>query len=98
MTANSPPSTPHSGLRRVCTWITKVLLGAFVLLLLFFLGVWAFPGRVPKSYPASQHPLEPVWAATPSANSPAGFDSPYLGHNESWDGKGGGKFGSSKAN
>jgi hypothetical protein len=42
--------------------------------------------------------MEPVWAFSPRTNFPAGFDSPYLGHTGSWDGKGGGMFGSSKAN
>jgi hypothetical protein len=42
--------------------------------------------------------MEPVWAASPRTNFPAGFDSPYLGHTGSWDGKGGGMFGSSKVN
>jgi hypothetical protein len=42
--------------------------------------------------------MEPVWTAFPRTNYPAGFDSPYLGHTGSWDGKGGAIFGGSKAN
>jgi hypothetical protein len=60
-------------------------------------AAWIFLGRVPKSYPGAEHPMEPVWASSPRTNYPAGFDSPYLGHTGSWDGKGGGMFGSSKA-
>ncbi len=61
-------------------------------------AIWLFLSRVPKSYPAAVHPLAPVWAGTPRTNYPAGFDSPYLGHTGSWDGRGGGMFGSSKIN
>jgi hypothetical protein len=62
-----------------------------------FLAGWKFLSRIPKSYPAAEHPMAPVWIYSPRTNFPAGFDSPYLGHTGSWDGKGGGMFGMSKA-
>jgi hypothetical protein len=74
-----------------------LVLGALILAAVMFVAAWIFLGRVPKSYPGAEHPMEPVWAASPRTNFPAGFDSPYLGHTGSWDGKGGGLFGKSKA-
>jgi uncharacterized protein with GYD domain len=72
-------------------WAVLVLAG------ILFLALWHFLARVPKTYPPARHPMAPAWLSTPRTNFPAGFDSPYLGHTGSADGKGGGIFGSSKA-
>jgi hypothetical protein len=85
-------------LRRTCLWGCGLILGALVLAAVLFIAAWTFLGRVPKSYPGAEHPMEPVWASSPRTNFPPGFDSPYLGHTGSWDGQGGGMFGTSKAN
>jgi hypothetical protein len=74
------------------------MLAALILASGLFVAGWVFLGRVPQSYPAAEHPMEPVWISSPRTNFPAGFDSPYLGHTGSWDGRGGGMFGSSKSN
>jgi hypothetical protein len=55
-----------------------------------------FLNAVPKSYTPAAHPMPPPVAGTQAAGGLDGFDSPYLGHTGSWDGKGGGMFGSSK--
>src|ERR1700722_2501754 len=95
--ADVAPRKPRSWLRRSCLWGCGLTLSALVLISVLLGVVWIFLGRVPKNYPAADHPMEPIWISSPRTNYPAGFDSPYLGHTGSWDGKGGGMFGSSKA-
>ncbi len=66
---------------------------------LLALGVWALFGlldRVPASYPPSARVIEPPAAGEYARFGLDGFESPYLGHTGSWDGKGGGLFGASK--
>jgi hypothetical protein len=75
-----------------------LVLAVLILAALMLASAWIFFGRVPKSYPVAEHPMEPIWTASPSTNYPAGFDSPYLGHTGSWDGRGGTMFGGSKTN
>ena len=51
--------------------------------------------KVPRNYPVVSDPIPPP----PIGPGPAGldgFDSPYLGHTGSWDGKGGALLGASK--
>jgi hypothetical protein len=66
-----------------------VVIGALIVLAIWILG------KVPKSYPMTANPIPP-----PSPNSKLGglpgFDSPYLGHMGSADGKGGAMLGKSK--
>jgi len=64
-------------------------LGALTALLFVLLS------RIPQSYPPVAHPIE-IASGVPSDHDLEGFASPYLGHTGSWDGKGGGIFGSSK--
>lgn len=52
--------------------------------------------RVPATYPRVAHPIAPPPVHGTLGGGLDGFDSPYLGHTGSWDGKGGGMGGSSK--
>jgi len=51
---------------------------------------------MPKSYPLAARPVTVVAGNANSGGGIDGFDSPYLGHTGSWDGKGGAMFGGSK--
>jgi len=55
-----------------------------------------FLGKVPKSYPLATRPIRATAFDANLGGGLDGFESPYLGHTGSWDGKGGGMFGSSK--
>jgi len=68
-----------------------LLLVASVVLVVLFLG------KVPKSYPLTSNPIPPPAEEASLGGGLEGFDSPYLGHTGSWDGKGGGFAGRSKA-
>jgi len=59
-------------------------------------SLWFFLSRVPETYPTVAHPLDPPVVKERVELGLAGWESPYLGHTGSWDGKGGGMFGSSK--
>jgi len=52
--------------------------------------------RVPKAYPLPVNPLAPPTPTEYAAFGLDGFESPYLGHTGSWDGKGGSMWGGSK--
>jgi hypothetical protein len=69
-----------------------LLLCALMLVLLFL-----FLNRVPKTYPPTANPMEPRSRTQFAALGLDGFESPYLGHTGSWDGKGGDMWGGSKA-
>jgi hypothetical protein len=71
-----------------CLVLLVVGLAAAVLLLL---------NRVPKSYPRVANPIAPPSAGDSLGGGLDGFDSPYLGHTGSWDGKGGAMGGSPKS-
>ncbi len=71
--------------------------GGMVLLLVTL--VWLLLvciSRVPKAYPQPAHPLAPPKLSDYAAFELDGFESPYLGHTGSWDGKGGKMWGGSK--
>lgn len=53
-------------------------------------------GKVPKSYPPATRPIAASTTNTNLGGGLDGFESPYLGHTGSWDGKGGAMFGGSK--
>lgn len=76
--------------RRGCAWGcgTGILILTGASALLMFLG-----NRVPSAYPPAPRPIPPPSKFSSDLD---GFDSPYLGHTGSWDGKGGGMGGSSK--
>lgn len=52
--------------------------------------------KVPKAYPPAKHPLAASNGGTGLGGGLDGFESPYLGHTGSWDGKGGALMGRSK--
>jgi hypothetical protein len=97
--AEGGPATPG----RARKWFRRVLKlsawgcgGTLLLFVLLFWGLFAFLDRVPKSYPPAAKAIEPPMTGEYAAQELDGFDSPYLGHTGSWDGKGGGMFGLSK--
>lgn len=53
--------------------------------------------RVPTTYPGVDHPIPAPDPNHRPGGGLNGFSSPYVGHTGSWDGKGGGMGGSSKA-
>jgi len=72
-----------------CAGVAMLFTAVIVLLVLLL-------GKVPKSYPLATRPI-PVTANTTNLGGGLdGFESPYLGHTGSWDGKGGAMFGGSK--
>lgn len=83
----------RSRLLKGCIWGAggTVLLGAVLVGLLF--GVL---NRVPKTYPPPRNALAPPTPGDYAGFGLDGFESPYLGHTGSWDGKGGGLWGGSK--
>jgi hypothetical protein len=84
---------------RLRKWIRHIALACGVMLLLIgglvFL-TFAFLDRVPKSYPESSSPIAPPSREDYSRFKLDGFESPYLGHTGSWNGKGGTMFGGTK--
>ncbi len=68
-----------------------VLMSALIGLPLLLLA-----GTIPKTYPLVENPIEPPDPNAPLGGGLAGFESPYVGHTGSWDGKGGAMFGFSK--
>ncbi|HWQ93277.1 MAG TPA: hypothetical protein VN673_16500, partial [Clostridia bacterium] len=52
-------------------------------------AVFSLLNQVPKSYPPVAHPIPPPSVPSALGTGLDGFDSPYLGHTGSWDGKGG---------
>ena len=91
------PIPPKRGLgRRVvhgcaigCAGMLALFIAAVIFLILFL-------GKVPKSYPSATRPIPTASIQTNLGGGLDGFNSPYLGHTGSWDGKGGALFGSSK--
>jgi len=72
-----------------CAGMLALLIAAVILVVVFL-------GKVPKSYPPPAYPIPPITTRTNLGGGLEGFDSPYLGHTGSWDGKGGAMFGGSK--
>ena len=72
-----------------CAGIGIIVTGVVVLFVIVF-------NRVPKSYPPATHPITADTDRTNFGGGLAGFESPYLGHTGSWDGKGGALGGGSK--
>jgi hypothetical protein len=69
------------------------MLALFILVLALL--IW-FLEKVPKSYPPAARPIPATSLPTNLGGGLDGFNSPYLGHTGSWDGKGGAMFGGSK--
>ncbi len=70
--------------------------GGFLLLCVALAGVgFLLLNKVPKTYPGVAEPIPPP-TVDRSKSELAGFDSPYIGHTGSWNGKGGAMFGATK--
>jgi hypothetical protein len=85
----------RAGWRRLrrCAWAVAVL----VLVGLCCLGIgFLMLQRVPRAYATASDPIPAPDASAPLGGGLAGFDSPYLGHTGSWDGKGGAWLGGTK--
>lgn len=90
------PSTPHArhfGCLKPAKWGCGCL--ALVLLVLVA-AVLIFLNRVPKTYPTVTNPIPSPAPGHSLGGGLDGFDSPYLGHTGSWDGKGGAMGGGPK--
>lgn len=72
-----------------CAGVALLFVAVIVLIVLFL-------GKVPKSYPLATRPIPATTTGTNLGGGLDGFESPYLGHTGSWDGKGGAMFGGSK--
>ena len=72
-----------------CAGIGLVFAAAIVI-------VVALLNKVPKSYPLATRPIPATARSTNLGGGLDGFESPYLGHTGSWNGKGGTMFGGSK--
>jgi hypothetical protein len=59
-------------------------------------GLFLLLNRVPQNYPPASSPIAPPLPEASLGAGLDGFDSPYLGHTGSWDGKGGAMGGRSK--
>jgi hypothetical protein len=87
------PRTLRRRLLKGCAWGG----GGTVLLCVLLIGlVLVVLNRVPKTYPPPANPIDPPKPADYAALGLDGFQSPYLGHTGSWDGKGGSMWGGSK--
>ena len=73
-----------------CGCLTILLAGSIVLLAILIAGA------IPQKYPIADNPIEPASRGRRMGGGLDGFDSPYIGHTGSWDGKGGAMFGASK--
>jgi hypothetical protein len=76
-------------LLKIFAWVcgAAIILGALL---------FAFLNQAPKTYPPSANPIEPPSPLRYAGLGLEGFESPYLGHTGSWDGKGGAMWGGSK--
>lgn len=86
-------------LGRLRKWIRRIALacGAFLLLIVGLVVLaFVFLNRVPKSYPESSSPIAPPAREDYARFKLDGFESPYLGHTGSWNGRGGTLFGGTK--
>jgi hypothetical protein len=87
----------NTGFGRRCLRGCAVGCGGLMLICAAAIGLlFLFLNKVPRSYPLAERPIPISGAGTNGGGGLAGFDSPYLGHTGSWDGKGGAMFGGSK--
>jgi hypothetical protein len=82
--------------RRLLRGCAFTIATAVLLLVAGFILVWVILRKVPDSYPLSSRPLLPATSEINLGGGLDGFESPYLGHTGSWNGKGGAIFGGSK--
>lgn len=95
-TSSASPTKPKTFRRRVLQGFAlgcggMLLVGAVLIVFLFL-----FLNQVPKRYPPTTNPIEPPSRSQFAPLGLDGFESPYLGHTGSWDGKGGNMWGGSK--
>lgn len=94
-----PQPGPTTSRKRGCLRPAKYGCGCLAIAVVLVVAlVFVFLNRVPKTYPSASRPIEPPSATNALGGGLDGFESPYLGHTGSWDGKGGGMGGSSKNN
>ena len=76
-----------------CAWAC----GGTVLLFVLLIGaLFGFLNRVPQAYPLPMNPLAPPKPAGYAGFALEGFESPYLAHTGSWNGKERAMWGGSK--
>jgi len=91
------PAPPKRGwARRLFRGCALGCAGLLALFIAFAILLIVFLGKMPKSYPPATRPISAVATRPNAGGGLDGFDSPYLGHTGSWDGKGGAMFGGSK--
>jgi hypothetical protein len=91
------PALPKRGLgRRIFRGCAIGCAGVLALFIASVIFLVVFLGKVPKSYPPAARPIPTASMQTNLGGGLDGFNSPYLGHTGSWDGKGGAMFGGSK--
>lgn len=99
MDSESKPKNEPAKRRRGRCLLLGCGIGCAVMILLFVavIGlVFLVLGKVPTSYPLATNPIPAPSITTSLGGGLGGFESPYLGHTGSWDGKGGAMLGGSK--
>lgn len=95
--SNPVPTPPRRGLgRRLYRGCVIGCAGVLALFIAVVISLIVFLGKVPKSYLPAARPIPTGSTHTNMGGGLDGFNSPYLGHTGSWDGKGGAIFGGSK--
>jgi hypothetical protein len=99
MDSQSKPENPPAKRRRRrrlllgcgigCAGVTLLFVAVIVVVVLLL-------GKVPKSYPLAANAIPAPTTTTNLGGGLDGFESPYLGHTGSWNGKGGAMMGGSK--
>ncbi|HEX2033769.1 MAG TPA: glycoside hydrolase family 44 protein [Chloroflexota bacterium] len=82
--------------RRVLTVSAMGFGGVVMLLLLLVVWLVVLLDHAPKTYARAANPIEPPAAGDYARFELDGFESPYLGHTGSWNGKGGSLLDGSK--
>jgi hypothetical protein len=85
-------------MRRCARRIARVCVVFGLSLFTLFVALFIYLNRVPGSYPPANHPITPPSRTDYVRFGLDGFESPYLGHTGSCNGKGETMFGGTKAN
>ena len=81
----TPPKRKRRRLLRGCAWGCGGVLALSLVLIAILFGLLS---RVPKSYLVATSAVPPPEPGGSLGGGLDGFDSPYVGHTGSWDGKG----------